>query len=1144
MTSSIATAEICLPLTALENVSLGQNRLLLAGQGPFLLIFDLINNKRFVKTRIFEVQAIHGICVGVTCLQNTSLQVAIFGGGSVAVALLQIRNEEGSLKDCNCSTDAIFKAPDWILKVHHHAFRAREAEFVLLTANNTLHRLSHSGVDGVGWSLGPLAEGPKLSLYAGDICSVHHDHLLVAGGSVFGEVVFWACKKAELTDQWEVNTTHRFSGHHGSIFGVAISLFLPSVYGQSLLIASCSDDRTIQIWDVSDHELMRNHAAEPEIATETGFGQDDTSFSNRLALVSGHVSRIWDVKFLTNPTDSPDKEIYIISRGEDATCKLWSFDPAWTRDRPGHSSALSFVSSDHHHFGKNAMSWTQYDDGLSKRLVSGGADGRIVRRPLWLRDQSCEIFHAQPFRETHVNEAMVSLKDYLIIDLNTVLAISTSGLLFQCHISNPTGSAWHIDPASVLTPVTRLCSNTLNGIVISATKRGVLVSIPDTPSIYVPLQLTQPISWMRLVSVSERHGQWNELLLLVTFPDPKLTSLVHIKTAYLDYEQDTVILNLPKSFIVTSACYSSALDLLFLGSRSGSMAVRSIRPCSAPLNSTDNLHGPDAVTSLTVIREKGMDLVHVLSTGRDGSFAINEIQLSSSLSEYSIKTLHKSSLQFGLSIEGAMLSAASSSDGADLIFYGFRSQDFVVWNYTKQAQITSVGCGGAHRNWAYALASDAQEHAFVWTKASTFNYLRRPANPPVIVQEGGHGREIKALAIRPRFRGQASRSCVIATGAEDTTIRLFAAQKRPKLRSDTIGAHASLELLTTLTSHTTGVQDLAFSSCGNYLFSSGGNGELFAWAVKDDVPIVGVGVTLLNRMIQNSDDADARILSFDIIPSSFDDSGDSVEAEHPIQLIVAYSNGKMRKVDYNAGPSPGEGSFCPIMEIVYGTFCLTQVEFHQGSLHNEQVVLAAGTNGFLYGDSVSTTSFNRFQHRIHQSSVLAMDYITLGRCSIAVTGGDDNALAVTLLQPAEDSIPKSSKESQERSLNPRTVIIPKAHAAALTALTIICHQEFPWGHAVVVVSIGNDQRVKVWGIKLRIPGGICSKTLEELHIFRLHEAWTCVADVSNADLLGPVRQSEAQIDFEVIIVGVGMEVLNINVDVKDLFSENGLSDLS
>ena len=61
------------------------------------------------------------------------------------------------------------------------------------------------------------------------------------------------------------------------------------------------------------------------------------------------------------------------------------------------------------------------------------------------------------------------------------------------------------------------------------------------------------------------------------------------------------------------------------------------------------------------------------------------------------------------------------------------------------------------------------------------------------------------------------------------------------------------------------------------------------------------------------------------------------------------------------------------------------------------MVLVAGTTGYLHGDYLKTSSAGRIEHRIHQSSISAMEYINPGNSCLVVTGGDDNALAVTLL---------------------------------------------------------------------------------------------------------------------------------------------------
>lgn len=1116
MRTSVATLELCLPITALDNVLLGQRRLLLAGQGPYLHVYDIESNHRLLSTRIFEVQAIHGICHGAARSQDDNdvcLPIAIIGGSSVLIALLEVGDMVAAHIECRVSKERVCDATEWILKVHHMS-QALSHGFALLTTNNCLYTLTGSAQHASGSVLDVLARGPKSSLYSGDISAYSRDHMLVAGGSVYGEVIIWTCKKSDLSSQWEAHAKYSFQGHRGSVFGTCISPRLSSQAGSRRFVASCSDDRTIQVWDVSGHESRSGGDSVFDQRTDTGFGPQMATSSDRLALASGHVSRIWAVDFVVESA-SPDctqDEVHLISRGEDATCHVWSLGLARIGTDAADSRALQFVSADHHHAGKSTLAWTQYADGSSTILISGGADGRIVKRPLQLFDCQRNSVQTQPFRDICIHQNSTTLKDYLVLDMKRVVATTASGLLLKCEKVPGACGKWHTEPVSTLTPVTKLCSNSLENVVISATRNGMLVSLHGDPFIYVPLQLVQLISRMWLVSVTMVDHHWHDVLVVVTFPNPQSTMLVRINTAYLEYKQETVTLDVPNKFTVTSACYARELDLLVLGSRTGSLVIRPGTRQDSTCSQTEyDVNGSHAVTSLQIMPGSDSYPVHVLSTGRDGTFAIYAVWTDGLTRERSLFTLYKSSPQCGMNIEGAILSTPSSFKQPELILFGFQSTSFVVWNHSKQAQMLSIDCGGAHRSWGYHMSLDTEEHAFVWTKASTFNSLRSPLHTLDILREGSHGREIKALAVRPGFHVQGNRPRMIATGAEDTTIRLCSFQSSTPRSDCSQGAHG-LKPLVTLIEHTTGVQHLAFSSCGDYLFSSGGSGELFAWSVLDNVPIVGLGVTLREKLIQSSDDSDARILDFDVL-----DRDDAVAVEQlgpagPTRLVVAYSNGKVRIVDYTPGSSSGTNSFTPKMVIFYGSFCLTQVHVRPSSTNTFMTILAAGTNGYLYADDLHTTPSNRSARRIHQSSIMSMDCIDLGIRRLIATGGDDNTLALTLLEPTE---------------NLRTMLIPKAHAAALTALKIVHHEQCLWGHAAVILTVGNDQRVKAWGIKWHTSGGLSD---HQLQITLLQEAWTSVADVSNIEVLGSVRENVLGLEFDVVIVGVGMEVLQINLD--------------
>ena len=64
-----------------------------------------------------------------------------------------------------------------------------------------------------------------------------------------------------------------------------------------------------------------------------------------------------------------------------------------------------------------------------------------------------------------------------------------------------------------------------------------------------------------------------------------------------------------------------------------------------------------------------------------------------------VELLHDAKLPFGPLIEGASFSGLN---GSSLIVYGFRGENFIVWDETSHREILNVKCGGAHRSYAFA----------------------------------------------------------------------------------------------------------------------------------------------------------------------------------------------------------------------------------------------------------------------------------------------------------------------------------------------------------------------------------------------------------------------------------------------------------
>lgn len=368
----------------------------------------------------------------------------------------------------------------------------------------------------------------------------------------------------------------------------------------------------------------------------------------------------------------------------------------------------------------------------------------------------------------------------------------------------------------------------------------------------------------------------------------------HGNTA-LDDQKRLFSLSLPESLIVTSACYVETLQVWMLGSRNGTLAfydasLLSTNAVVEPCSILTGVHGEDAVTVIQCLPDQKSDQpVYVLSAGRDGHYAVHSISTTRGISshiEVTLYTVHGSKPPFGPNIEGA----AFDSQTRNLTLWGFRSKDFVVWNASKHIETMTVECGGAHRHWSYvprSKGSDGDGGTFVWTKASVCKVRSERNVSHQVFQSGGHGREIKAMAISPPFKTpDGPGEQYIATGAEDTTIRIWS-------YDHDYASEVGFKCLGTFSKHTTGIQQLRWSDNVGLLFSAAGCEELFVWRVQP-VSFIGIGVVCEAVCPKVTDDGDLRIMDFCLekIDSRLQD--DLNDGEKDCLISIVYSDSSIR----------------------------------------------------------------------------------------------------------------------------------------------------------------------------------------------------------------------------------------------------------
>lgn len=356
-------------------------------------------------------------------------------------------------------------------------------------------------------------------------------------------------------------------------------------------------------------------------------------------------------------------------------------------------------------------------------------------------------------------------------------------------------------------------------------------------------------------------------------------------------------MKLPPNTVITSMAALETDDLLVFGARTGAVLVYQLPHISEfslkevrPITVFKRIHSGDAVTSISSLRVAQRDQPSslILTTGRNGTYAVHELRWHRASDDgpetLDLVTLHASSLHVCPMIEGAYVNNCQ-----ELILYGFHGKHFVVWNAKMHEEVMKIDCGGAHRLWDFHPNNNGG--AFVWTRASSLYVHAQAHIAHQTVQEGSHGREIKAMSVSPPLSlrlGETSQ--LIATGSEDTTIRISQYREAP-------GTHckpglSSLMCLSIIKKHTTGIQALQWSKCGSYLFSSGGFEEFFVWRIGF-LPVIGIGYVCEAACPTQSNMPDLRITSF-FVSEIFSPDTENEPGTTKFLISMVYSDSSLR----------------------------------------------------------------------------------------------------------------------------------------------------------------------------------------------------------------------------------------------------------
>jgi WD40 repeat protein len=386
--------------------------LLLAGEGTFLKVFEAETSTLVAQCQVFDSQTIHGIVVRDEPKTKDELQIVIWGGRSFV--LLSAKDAE--LIISRDTTSLLYlenAASDWLFDAAISPFD-KSGSCIFVTAHSvTLHVEFRTKTR--RQAMRALPSASQSILYSAHVVWTSASAFMIAAGTVFGEIEILATEIGQNGADGQCELLFTFTGHEGSIFGVQIS---PEIIGPDCkptrLLVTCSDDRSIRLWDLSQLPKSQINTAKSDaistVLKDTGFGGDrgpSSSAERCLAVAMGHSSRIWSVHFIAPKTIEGGivTPLNILSFGEDSTVQQWSLngwtvkpkldmngDPSTNSDSAKHrqeTSKLSLVlkHSFAYHTGKHLWSNTLLQtDQYKTLLATGGADGKISEYDIWLKN--------------------------------------------------------------------------------------------------------------------------------------------------------------------------------------------------------------------------------------------------------------------------------------------------------------------------------------------------------------------------------------------------------------------------------------------------------------------------------------------------------------------------------------------------------------------------------------------------------------------------------------------------------------------------------------------------------------------------------------------------------------------------------------